>query len=188
MTIEDGRLVAFLRGINLGGRRVTNDELRIHFEALGLTGVAPFLASGNVLFDATDSDRLALERDIEVHLEEALGYPVPTFVRSLVELERLVRLAAVSDAPENVNVYVTFLRRTADDETGVRLRELETTRDRFTVEGREIVWLRRGGISDTDISTRELEAALGGADHTRRKLNTVRRILSKFGVQGTSTG
>ena len=188
MTTDCRRLVAFLRGINLGGRRVTNDELRTHFEALGLTGAAPFLASGNVVFDAPGSDHVAVERTIEAHLEESLGYPVPTFVRSLEALERLTRLDAVSEAPEDVNIYVTFLRRMADDGIGERLRELETPDDRFTVEGREVVWLRRGGISDSDISTRELESALGGADHTRRNLNTVRRILSKFGGQGTSIG
>jgi uncharacterized protein (DUF1697 family) len=42
------RYVAFLRGINLGGRRIANDELRSHFEALGCEDVATFRASGNL--------------------------------------------------------------------------------------------------------------------------------------------
>lgn len=42
------RLVAFLRGINLGDRRVTNDELRSHFEDPGLEGVSPVPAEVNV--------------------------------------------------------------------------------------------------------------------------------------------
>ena len=49
------RNVAFLRGMNLGGRRLMNDELCSHFTALGFTGVSAFLASGNVLFEAPEA-------------------------------------------------------------------------------------------------------------------------------------
>jgi uncharacterized protein (DUF1697 family) len=38
------RYVAFLRGINLGSRRVTGEELRVPFQNLGLTRVTTFLA------------------------------------------------------------------------------------------------------------------------------------------------
>ncbi|NIP60050.1 MAG: DUF1697 domain-containing protein, partial [Gemmatimonadetes bacterium] len=44
------RHVAFLRGINLGDRRVKMDRLRRHFEAMDLGDVATFIASGNVIF------------------------------------------------------------------------------------------------------------------------------------------
>lgn len=181
MTVGDGRLVAFLRGINLGNRRVTNDELRSRFEDVGLEGVAPFLASGNVIFDAPDSGHDALEREVEAHLEDALGYPVRTFVRTLDELDRVTRLDAVQTVREEVNVYVTFLRRPVDDGIRERLDDLETPDDRFVLDGREVVWLGRGRLSDSEIATGNLEAALGGPDHTRRNLNTLRRILAKFG-------
>ena len=42
------RYVAFLRGMNLGKRRIKNEELRREFEALGFEDVATFRASGNV--------------------------------------------------------------------------------------------------------------------------------------------
>ena len=44
------RYVAFLRGMNLGSRRIKNDELRAEFEQLGFEDVATFRASGNVIF------------------------------------------------------------------------------------------------------------------------------------------
>ena len=44
------RYVAFLRGMNLGGRRIKNDDLRRRFEGMGLEEVATFRASGNVIF------------------------------------------------------------------------------------------------------------------------------------------
>ena len=44
---------AFLRGMNLGNRRITNDELRGQFEALGFRiGPRPSGPAGNVVFEA----------------------------------------------------------------------------------------------------------------------------------------
>ena len=74
--------VAFLRGMNLGGRRIKNEELRAEFERLGFSGVAAFRASGNVIFDSGGGEEAALTRAIEAGLGEALGYAVPVFLRS----------------------------------------------------------------------------------------------------------
>lgn len=174
------RLVAFLRGINLGGRRVTNEELRGHFESLGLEGVSPYLASGNVVFDDPGTGRADLEEEIEAHLEGALGYEVHTFVRSLPELRGVLRSDAVAGAPDDVNVYVTFLRGEPDAGTAERLTAVESGDDRLLPLEREIVWHRRGGIADAPISARDWERALGGPEHTRRSVNTLRRLVAKF--------
>lgn len=84
------RYAAFLRGMNLGGRRITNDELRSHFEDLGFAEVDAFLASGNVVFTADTEDVGKLAARIESGLEDALDYPVPTFLRTARTIERLV--------------------------------------------------------------------------------------------------
>ena len=51
------RYVAFLRGMNLGNRRLKNEELRGEFEALGFAEVATFRASGNVIFGDEGGER-----------------------------------------------------------------------------------------------------------------------------------
>ena len=57
----DGRRMtlhaAFLRGMNVGGQRITNAELRDEFEALGFESVTTFRASGNVIFEARGGRR-----------------------------------------------------------------------------------------------------------------------------------
>ncbi len=179
------RLVAFLRGINLGDRRLKMDRLRECFEALDVEDVATFLASGNVVFGHDgELDREALERRIEGHLETSLGYPVDTFVRSMQELDELLRSDAVTgaDANEELNPQVIFLRNPATGEVREALAALATDEDVFEVLGRAVLWLRRGRLSDATITVRELEAALGGPEHTTRTLNTVRRIVGKFGA------
>lgn len=178
------RLVAFLRGINLGDRRLKMDRLRECFEELDVEDVATFLASGNVVFGHEgELDRKALEEEIEGHLETSLGYPVDTFVRSMEELEGLLRSDDVTAAAgdEELNPQVVFLGSQAGREVRRTLAALATDEDGFEVLGREVLWLRRGRLSDATITIRELEAALGGPEHTTRTLNTVRRIVGKFG-------
>jgi len=58
---------------------------------------------------------------------------------------------------------------------------LETPDDKFHVLGREVVWFRRGGLSESSITAHDLEKALGGRKNTMRKLNTIQRIVAKFG-------
>jgi len=175
------RWIAFLRGINLGGRRVKMDELRAHLDALGLDAVDTFLASGNVIFRAEDADAAGLEARIEEHLEEALGFATATFVRGPEELKRIADDPAVgAGEAEGLRPYVVFLRREAGASVADALESLQTPDDRLHPRGSEVLWLRRGGISDTTITPRDFEEAVGGMDHTRRTLNTVRRILAKY--------
>ncbi len=56
------RYVAFLRGMNLGNRRIKNEELRAEFEAMGFEEVATFRASGNVIFAAPEKSESATDR------------------------------------------------------------------------------------------------------------------------------
>lgn len=176
------RYVAFLRGMNLGNRRIKNDELRVHFEALeGLSDVATFLASGNVIFDA-EADPRELETGIETHLGDSLEYEVATFVRSLEHLEALLGRDPFPESGEpGWKMHVLFLKETAGDEAGKRLKEIATEDDRFHVTGREAYWLRRGGLSDSKLMPADLERAVGADTSTMRTRNTVRRLVAKFG-------
>lgn len=176
------RLVAFLRGINLGNRRLKMSELRGHLEEAGVADVSTFLASGNVIFDHPGADLGAVEDQIETRLAAALGYEVDTFVRPLPELAELVERGVVKEAAAaGFNIHAIFLKAEADDAAAGALAALEGPDDRFRVLGREVLWLRRGRMSDSAIGTRDLEDALG-SKQTMRNLNTVRRIAARFGL------
>lgn len=85
--------IAFLRGINVGGHRVTMDVLRRLFTELGLTSVRTYIQTGNVFFEApAQEDCGQLTARMEQHLQQALGYAVPTFLRTPEELEYLLAL------------------------------------------------------------------------------------------------
>jgi uncharacterized protein (DUF1697 family) len=176
------RLVAFLRGINLGKRRLTNDRLREVVEAAGLDGVAVYQAAGNVVFDDPGGTPDAVARALEGHFEGALGYRVDTFVRSMAELRAAVAWVAPREAQsDGFKVHLLFLREAPGAEAGRRLRGLETDDDRFAVRGREIYWFRRGGLGTASISAFEPGGITDGETGTMRTLGTVRRIVEKFG-------
>ncbi|WP_035805760.1 DUF1697 domain-containing protein [Kitasatospora mediocidica] len=83
--------IAFLRAVNVGGRTVTMARVRELFGELGLADVRTYIQSGNVFFSAAaGTDRAALTRRIEAHLEQALGFPVPTMLRTVGEVEELL--------------------------------------------------------------------------------------------------
>jgi uncharacterized protein (DUF1697 family) len=84
------RYIALLRGINVGGHTVTMDRLRGLFRELGLADVRSYIQSGNVFFESAEADRAALTASIERHLRQALGYAVPTMLRTVPELERII--------------------------------------------------------------------------------------------------
>ncbi len=70
------RYLALLRGMNLGGRRIKNDELRAEFETLGFEDVGCFRASGNVIFGSDDGEsESALTRTIRPRPEGDLQRP-----------------------------------------------------------------------------------------------------------------
>ncbi len=78
--------VAFLRGMNVGGHRLTNAELAAVFVDLGFTSVVPYQAAGNVMLAC---DRAPDAEAIEAALAAHLGYAVPTIVRSASEIRAI---------------------------------------------------------------------------------------------------
>ena len=86
------KYVAFLRGINVGGKRLIKmEDLRRVVESIGLKNVRTFIASGNVLFETSQNNRDALARKIEKKLLTAFGHDVPVVLQSIDELKDLLR-------------------------------------------------------------------------------------------------
>src|SRR4051812_9425679 len=86
------RYVAFLPGINVGGHRIVKmDALTRAFEKAGMKKVKTILASGNVLFETSDPDPVAVCASIEAGLEKSLGHPVGVVLRTLAQIEKLAK-------------------------------------------------------------------------------------------------
>ena len=76
-----GRMVALLRGINVGGRSLPMAELRALCGAIGWQDVATYIQSGNIVFSAEDKPA-ELEAALERAIADRFAMEVPTIVRS----------------------------------------------------------------------------------------------------------
>lgn len=174
------RYVAFLRGMNLGGRRITNDDLRSHFEALGCEDVATFRASGNVIFAVDGESPAKLTSRLEAGLAEVLTYDVPVFLRSAKELLAIAAhepfdVRALTASAGKLQIALLTKRPTA----GARERALvlSTEADHLAVEGRELYWLPQGRMSDSELDLKALAKILGPM--TIRTEGTIEQIAAK---------
>lgn len=176
------RYVAFLRGMNLGGRRIKNEELRRHFEEMGFEEVATFRASGNVVFATPKREAEAkLARRVEAELGERLGYEVPVFLRSVEEVAAIAArepFAAEADAKSKGKLQVSFLQRKPSAAAKKKALAAATDEDLLAIEGRELYWLPSGGISESELDWKPIEAALGPG--TIRTMGTVGQIAAKY--------
>lgn len=177
------RYVAFLRGMNLGKRRIKNEELRRHFEAMGLEEVATFRASGNVIFAVPGREAESkLAARVEAELDERLGYDVPVFLRSEKEIAAVAALEpfpAAKVKESKGKLQVSFLKKKPTVAAKKKVLALAGDEDLLTIEGRELYWLPSGGLLESDLDLKAIEKLLG-AD-TRRTMGTVEQIAAKFG-------
>jgi len=112
------RYIALLRAINVGrGRTVKMESLRQLFESLGFAKVATFIASGNVVFEATTKNVRLLEKKIEKRVREALGYEVAVFIRTDAELAEIAKYKPFQQSKiETATEFnVIFLANTLDE-------------------------------------------------------------------------
>jgi uncharacterized protein (DUF1697 family) len=168
--------VALLRGIAPSNPRMRNDALRDVFERAGLERVRTVISSGNLLFDSTVTDRDALEGHIEDALEDHLGAPCTTIVRSHRQVSLLAGLDVFDgydDGPtERCNV--TFLKRPrsassihVDDAPGARV---------VAVRNQAVFTVIDTTTNGTPAVMRTLER-ICGPEITTRTWRTVHRVL-----------
>jgi uncharacterized protein (DUF1697 family) len=176
------KYVAFLRAINVGGHTVKMDQLRELFAALGFTNVETFIASGNVIFDSAVKNTAALEKKIEKHLLQALGYEVATFIRSTTELADIAKHKPFPDSDLNADgnvLYVGFMAAVPSDAAREKLLASATKTDDFRLRGREVFWLLRTRFSDSEFSGGKLGKILG-LPATLRNATTVKKLAAKY--------
>lgn len=175
------RFAAFLRAINVGGRRVTNDELRACVETAGLVDVATFRAAGNVVFSAARADgeqELALR--IAGALEQRLGYEVPVLVRDDVQMRALAAhepfdpaLVAASDG----KLQVLLLESLPDQQARAAVLAHATADDRLAFGARELYWLPRGRTTDSALDFKAVAGLVGV--NTQRTKSTIELLAAK---------
>lgn len=103
------RYAALLRAVNVGGRMLPMAELKAVAAALGYREGRTLLASGNIIFDASDDAR-TVERALEAALADRFGFKSEVFALDAADLARIVAANPFGDAarerPSKLQVHV----------------------------------------------------------------------------------
>jgi uncharacterized protein (DUF1697 family) len=176
------RFVAFLRGINVGGRSVKKEKLKDAFSSMGFENVSTFKQSGNVIFKTNSEDKLELEGRITAKLQTALGYSVPVFLRSTEHLKRIVKLEPFKgQSIEGASFLVTFLSAMPPSTfiSQLPLMIPKSTAQVISAHTTEVFSITHGG-GEGALPNPFVESKLK-VKATTRNLNIVRDIVEKFG-------
>jgi uncharacterized protein (DUF1697 family) len=175
------RRIAFLRAVNLGGRRVNMAQLAQLVSGLGYADVWTHINSGNVVFDATGS-RAQVERTIETALEDALGFEVTTFVRTPAEITAALAAQPFGIGPGDT-YFITFLKESPSAEQRRALEALSNDFDTVVVQGRDVHWRMHGRSTATTAGGRKWAAILGEHRSTSRNTTMLRVLVDKIAAR-----
>ena len=174
------RFFVFIRAINVGSVRLTNERLIEPFRRLGFDDVAAYQAAGNITLRGDDP--LAVEPDqVGPALTEAYGFDPVIFVRSHEEMRAIVAARPFTNRQLEGTagkVQVSFLQETPDDLMIATVGALVPDDDRIAFVDRHWFWLPKNGVSDSQLPVSSVEDIIGPM--TMRTLGTVGRLLAKF--------
>ena len=172
------KLVALLRGINVGGHhKVPMAELKTLLTNMGCNNVKTILNSGNIVFETKKKDNAGLQRIIEMALTEHFGFPIPVILIPHKQINELVNDDPFANVEihKNIRLYVSFLKEPST--TKLKLPYISNdkaftligVRDKFIVSVLDIT------TSNTPKGMEDLEK-LFGKNITTRNWNTIQKI------------
>lgn len=174
------RYVGLLRGINVGGHKLIKMEaLAKVFRSAGFRNVRTYIQSGNVIFDASETDPRALAKTIERKLAKAFGHEITVVV---LELDALASMAKRNpfkkfDSEQDVMLCAVFF---AADPPQLKL-PLKSTPENLEVfavrDGAAFVVCRRKPSGWFGFPNNFVEKQFGVAA-TTRQWKTVQKIVA----------
>jgi len=174
------KYVAFLRGINVGGKKLIKmEDLRRVVESLGLKNVRTFIASGNVLFETSQTNRGALAKTIEKKLLTAFGHDVPVALQTIDELKDILRTGPFKKIKPGADVMmcVTLLAAEPKACPKLPLKSAIENLEVLPIKNRAaFILCRRKKNGSFSFPNNFFEKEFG-VSATTRNWNTIRRIV-----------
>jgi uncharacterized protein (DUF1697 family) len=175
------RLVALLRGINLGRhKRIGMADLRATLQGLGYDDVRTLLQSGNAVLTAPGEPD-AVARAIESAIAERFGMDVGVVVRTAEEMADVVAANPLGAlATGGSKQHVIFL--SAEPDAAALEAIGDPAPEAFAARGREIhVWCPDGLQGSALMKALSRPAIAPGAIATARNWNTVTKLAALAG-------
>ena len=168
-----GRMVALLRAVNVGRRKLPMAELRAHCADLGWRNVATYIQSGNVVFDA-DCTPSEAEAALESAVRETYAYGAPTIVRTAVQWRAYAPACPFPEAARETPNYLLMLVSKQPPAPGaVEAIQTKAAAGERVREAGDAVWIHFPNGSGTSKITPALIDKAIGSPATSRNYRTV---------------
>ena len=172
------KYVAFLRGINVGGKnKIKMETLREVCVAQGFQNVKTYINSGNLVFETVENDDKKPAEKIESAIEKEFSLKIKVIVRTIDEIENLILNNPFTGQFENdKDLHVFFLDEELPNEKREILLSNNTENEQFAVQNREIFCLLKISVLDSLIGKDYIGKKLK-VSATARNWRTVNKIL-----------
>ena len=175
-------LVAFLRGINVGGnKKIPMKSLVELFEALGYKNVSTYLQSGNVFFESSDLIS-SCENNIEEAILKKFGFDVRVIVKSKPEIFDIIENNPFNEDPygPETTLFVSMLFSDLSSENQTLLMALSSPLERIVCTSEEVyTLLLRSHFPKSHMSKNVLLSKFE-TDSTARNWNTMSHVLNRM--------
>lgn len=168
-----GRMVALLRAVNVGGRKLPMAELRALCVELGWKGVATYIQSGNVVFAAPGEPEV-LEKQLERTIEKTLDLDVPVIVRTAAQwAEHAAGNPFPDEPPSRVMLLLSKAKPAPGAEDAIQARAMAGESVR---RAGDALWFHYPEGAGTSKLTPSLIDRAAGSPSTARNFNTVLKL------------
>jgi uncharacterized protein (DUF1697 family) len=153
------------------------EDLRKTFVMLGFKNIATYIQSGNVVFDCAEINKEVIINKIENKLQKSLGFEVKTFIKTIPDIESIIKKNPFKKPAEGMGLHVSFLSGKPDNELTKQLLLQQTEFEKFSFVGTEAyILVKNGAYGETKFSNTFLEKKLK-IDATTRNWATVNKML-----------
>lgn len=172
------KFAAFPRGVNVGGKnKIKMETLREILSAEGFENVKTYINSGNIIFETAKTEDIKLAERIEKAIEKEFDLQIKTIVRSINEIEEIVKNNPFEGRFENdKDLQVFFLDEEMSREKQELLLSNNNENEQFAVQKREIFCLLRVRVLDSLIGKNYIAKKLK-IPSTARNWRTVNKVL-----------
>jgi len=170
-----GRMVALLRAVNVGGRKLPMAELRSLCGELGWRDVATYIQSGNVVFSA-DGMAEAIETQLEDAIARQYGFAAPVMVRTAAQWASYPPgnpfPQAAKDEPNRLMLLLSKRPPARDAEDLIQAR---ATEGEIVKRAGDVLWIHfPDGAGASKLSPAAIDRAIGSAATSRNHRTVVK--------------
>jgi len=171
--------ISLIRSINVGGHnQIKMEALRQMYTGLGYTSVQSYIQSGNVIFNAIETDTQSLAGSISEKIHETCGFKVHVLVVPTIELKN-----ALENNPyktdflkDPARIYLTFLSEIPEKSLLEAIEPTLYAPDEFSLFDKVIYNYCPNGYSSTKLTNSFFEKKLK-VTATNRNLRTSIKLL-----------